>query len=75
VWEHNNDLIDGYTARRRPVTLVCAEVFDRLTDAIARERQVKGWTRAKKEALIRGEYEALPALSSRPSRLAARDEG
>ena len=69
VWEHNNDPIDGYTARRRPVTLVFAESFDRITDAIARERQIKGWSRAKKEALIRGEYEALPALSSRPSRL------
>jgi putative endonuclease len=68
VWEHNNDPIDGYTARRRPVTLVFCEVYDRLTDAIARERQIKGWTRGKKEALIRGDYEALPDLASRPSR-------
>jgi putative endonuclease len=70
VWEHNNDPVDGYTAARRPVVLVFAEIYERLTDAIARERQIKGWTRAKKEALIRGDYEALPALSSRPSRLA-----
>jgi putative endonuclease len=68
VWEHNNDPIDGYTARRRPVTLVFCEVYDRLTDAIARERQIKGWTRKKKEALIRGDYEALPDLASRPLR-------
>jgi putative endonuclease len=50
VWEHNNDPIDGYAARRRPVQLVFAEIYERLTDAIARERQVKGWNRSKKEA-------------------------
>jgi putative endonuclease len=70
VWEHKNEPIDGYTARRRPVTLVFCEIYDSLTDAIARERQIKGWSRAKKEALIRRDYEALPSLSSRPSRLA-----
>jgi putative endonuclease len=75
VWEHNNEPIAGYTARRRPVTLVFAEVYERLTDAIARERQIKGWSRAKKEALIGGDYEALPALSSRPSRLARTKSG
>ncbi len=68
VWEHNNDPADGYTAKRRPVKLVFAEVYDRLTDAIARERQIKGWSRAKKEALIRGDYEALPGLAARPAR-------
>jgi len=46
------------------VRLVFVEVYERITDAIARERQIKGWSRAKKEALIRGDYEALPALSS-----------
>ena len=68
AWEHNNDPIDSYTARRRPVTLVFVEVYDRLTDAIARERQIEGWSRRKKEALIRGDYEALPALASRSSK-------
>jgi hypothetical protein len=34
---------NGYTARRRPVTLVFAQHFDTITDAIAAERQVKGW--------------------------------
>jgi predicted GIY-YIG superfamily endonuclease len=37
--------------------------FDNIVDAIAYERQVKGWSRAKKEALIRGDFEALEALS------------
>ncbi|MFZ1682268.1 MAG: GIY-YIG nuclease family protein [Rhizobiaceae bacterium] len=66
VWEHNNLPNDkGYTARRRPVTLVFSETYDRLLDAIARERQIKGWSRAKKEALIALDYERLPGLSVR----------
>jgi len=53
----------GYTSPRRPVQLVFHEEFDRVTDAIAAERQLKGWRRAKKEALIRGDYEALRELA------------
>ena len=66
VWEHNN-LPDAksYTAKRRPVTLVFTETYDRITDAIERERQIKGWSRRKKEALIAMCYEDLPALSRR----------
>jgi putative endonuclease len=45
------------------VTLVYSEAFQRITDAIAAERQIKGWSRAKKEALIRGDFGALPALA------------
>jgi putative endonuclease len=65
VWEHNNLPIEAYTSRRRPVTLVFTETYERITDAIARERQLKGWSRRKKEALIHLNYEALPALSRR----------
>jgi len=65
VWEHNNLPGDGYTARRRPVELVFTETYDRITDAIVRERQIKGWNRRKKEALIGMAYEALPSLSRR----------
>jgi putative endonuclease len=75
AWEHNNDPIDSFTARRPPVRLVFSETYDRLTDAIARERQIKGWNRAKKEALIRGEYEALPALASRARSLKDAEQG
>ncbi len=64
IGQHNAGAFDGYTARRRPVTLVFEQYFDRITDAIAAERQVKGWSRAKKEALIRGDYEALRVLSA-----------
>lgn len=63
LWEHNAGIYDGYTKKRRPVELVFTETYDRIIDAIARERQIKGWSRAKKEALIRYDYEALPELA------------
>jgi len=53
----------AYTFTRRPVELVFQQEFDRVTDAIAAERRIKGWTRAKKEALIRGDFEALRVLA------------
>jgi putative endonuclease len=65
VAEHNGGHFAGYTALRRPVTLVFSQWFDRVTDAIAAERQIKGWSRAKKQALIDGKTETLPALSKR----------
>ena len=65
IAQHNAGTYGGYTAQRRPVTLVFSQWFDRITDAIEAERQVKGWSRAKKEALIRGEFGRLPELSKR----------
>ena len=63
--EHNAGHYGGFTAKRRPVRLLFAQEFERISDAIAAERQVKGWRRAKKEALIRGEFELLRQLSRR----------
>jgi len=63
IAQHNTGALGGYTARRRPVFLVFHQEFDRITDAIAAERQLKGWTRAKKAALIAGNFEALHALA------------
>lgn len=65
VSEHNDGLFGGHTSRRRPVTLVWAEHFPDIMDAIAVERQIKGWSRAKKEALIRGDFAQIRALASR----------
>ena len=73
VAEHSAGIYGGYTAQRRPVTLVFSQWFDRITDAIAAERQVKGWSRAKKEALIRGDFESLPQLSKRRQPHASKD--
>ncbi len=53
----------AFTYKRRPVELVWAGDFQFITDAIAFERQLKGWSRAKKEAVIRGEWDALPGLA------------
>jgi predicted GIY-YIG superfamily endonuclease len=64
IAEHNAGTFDGYTSHRRPVQLVFQQEFAQVSDAIAAERQVKGWRRAKKEALIRGDYHALRALSA-----------
>ena len=63
VGEHNDGVFRGYTFSRRPVKLVWSEDFDRLTDAIACERRLKGWRREKKQALISGNYDALPGLA------------
>ncbi|PSJ57936.1 GIY-YIG nuclease family protein [Pseudaminobacter soli (ex Li et al. 2025)] len=68
VWEHNEGIYDGYTSKRRPVELVFTETYDRIIDAIARERQIKGWSRVKKEALVALAYERLPELASRKRR-------
>ena len=65
VAEHNAGTYDGYTNTRRPVILIFSEWFDQITDAIAAERQVKGWSRAKKEALIHGDFGRLRELSKR----------
>ena len=66
--EHQSGVFGGYTAARRPVRLVWAAQFTWITDAIAFERQLKGWRREKKLAVIRGEWEKLPALAGRPVR-------
>lgn len=68
VWEHNEGTYDGHTSKRRPVEPVFTETYDQIIDAIARKRQIKGWSRAKKEALIALAYESLPELASRKKR-------
>jgi len=65
IAEHNAGTYDGYTSRRRPVELVWSCEFQQITDAISAERQIKGWSRAKKEALIRGDEKALVLLAKR----------
>ena len=67
VAQHNAGVHGGYTASRRPVVLVFSQWFDRVTDAISAERQLKVWSRVKKEAVIRGEWARLSDLSKRRS--------
>jgi putative endonuclease len=65
VDQHNAGSYPGYTFSRRPVVLVWSEYFDRITDGIAAERQIKGWSRAKKEALLNSDWAKVSELSRR----------
>ncbi|MEJ6981605.1 GIY-YIG nuclease family protein [Pedobacter sp. P351] len=64
LWEHQNGLDPkSYTFKKRPVQLMFVEYFQDATQAIEFEKQIKGWRRAKKEALIKREWDKLPELS------------
>ena len=69
IAKHDDGTFGGYRSTRRPVTLVYAELFDTRDDAFWRERQIKGWSRAKKEALARNDWTELrrPAKTTHPS--------
>src|SRR3954467_3718776 len=67
VAEHNAGVFGGYTAKRRPVTLIFSQHFESISDAIAAERQVKGWSRSKKEGLIGGDWARVSVLAQRGS--------
>ncbi len=61
-YEHREGLIEGcYTHNKRPVNLVYTEEYTDVLQAISREKQIKGWTRRKKKALIDGDFEKLIA--------------
>ncbi|HKZ51072.1 MAG TPA: GIY-YIG nuclease family protein [Dehalococcoidia bacterium] len=60
---HEVGEIKGYTYSRRPVHLVFAEEFPTRDEAFLRERQIKGWSRRKKEALTRRDWNSLERLS------------
>ena len=53
----------NHTKKRLPVKLVYCEVFDRIDHAFYREKQIQGWSRRKKEALIAEQAHLLPLLS------------
>lgn len=61
--QHEQGTFPGYTAKRQPVALKWSGETNDINNAIAAERQIKGWSRAKKEALIGGDWEALHELS------------
>lgn len=62
---HNEGRGPAYTAARRPVAIVYSEAQPSAEDAVRREKQLKGWTRAKKEALVAGNRAQLHALARR----------
>ena len=61
--QHQAGELPGYTKKRRPVELMFCDEFLYMDDAIDRERQIKGWSRGKKEALIAGDWDLLVDLS------------
>ena len=65
--QHQSGDLGGYTKPRRPLQLVYSQSFGTRDDAFAAERQIKGWSRQKKEALIAGDWERLPSLAQRRS--------
>ena len=64
---HQTGILRNYTLNRRPVTLVFAEELPSRLEALEQERRIKGWSRAKKEALISRDWDKLVALSRPPS--------
>jgi predicted GIY-YIG superfamily endonuclease len=64
IAEHHQKLIDGYTASRLPFKVVYIQSFATRDEAFNEERKIKGWSRKKKEALIKGDWNELVRLSN-----------
>ena len=63
LFEHNEGKGAIHTRKRLPVKLLYVEAFLRIDTAFKREKQIQGWTRVKKEALINGKFGMLPTLA------------
>ena len=63
IGQHQTGALGGYTATRRPVALVWSDSFPDRDQAFWVERKLKGWSRAKKEALIAGDWDRIRALA------------
>ena len=69
LFQHNSkDEGAAYTRTRQPVELAWSGWYDSIAEAFAMEKRIQGWSRAKREALIRGEYGVLPRLSQNASK-------
>jgi putative endonuclease len=63
LWEHQSGLGAVHTSKRLPVKLVYCEECDRIDDAFYREKQIQGWGRKKKQALIVGDTNLIHQLA------------
>jgi putative endonuclease len=63
LWEHENFMGANYTRKKHPLKLVYCEEYSRVDEAFFREKQVQGWSHAKKKALIEVAHQRLPKLS------------
>jgi putative endonuclease len=66
LWQHQQGICCEWTRRRRPVELVWCDSAPTRHEAIAFERRIKGWSRAKKEALIAGDWDRIGWLAKPP---------
>jgi putative endonuclease len=66
LWQHQQGICCDWTSRRRPVELVWCEAAATRHEALAFEGRIKGWTRAKKEALIAGDWDRIGWLAKPP---------
>jgi putative endonuclease len=65
LWQHQNGEAADYTRHRLPVELVYACACENVGQAFWLEKRVQGWSRRKREALIRGDFDALPGLAKK----------
>ena len=63
IAEHRAGSLPGFTRDHLPVELVWSEAFPTRYEALAAERRIKGWSRAKKMALIRGDWDRISRLA------------
>ena len=68
IAHHQTGAMGGYTAQRLPVELVWSETFQTRDEALTAERQIKGWSRAKKRALIDGNWDLMSELAKNRQR-------
>jgi predicted GIY-YIG superfamily endonuclease len=66
--QHEQALVPGFTRDHLPVKLVWCELFPTRHEAKAAEFRIKGWSRAKKMALIRGDWEEISRLAKKKDR-------
>ena len=73
LWQHQNGEGSNFTKAHLPVELVYVEEFERIDDAFYREKQIQGWSRKKKEALIAKDFDLLHELAKSASTGSATD--
>lgn len=65
VEQHRQGDCDGYTATRLPVELAWSQEFATREEALAAEQRIKGWSRKKKEAMMRGDWNEVSRLAKK----------
>lgn len=63
IASHQHGQLRGYTRSRRPITLAWSQEFASRYEALSAERQIKGWSKAKKQALVDGDWNLVSLLA------------